>query len=111
MLVREGVRLALQAQPDVGVVGLCVDLPGLLAAVAQHDPDVVVTDVRMPPTSTDEDIQAANALRCRIRTPRWWCCRSTPSRGMHCRCWRGASPRPGRTPAPPPPRPCQDASQ
>jgi len=63
MLVREGVRLVLQAQPDVEVVGLCVDRPGLLAAVAQHSPDVVVTDVRMPPTSTDEGIQAANALR------------------------------------------------
>jgi DNA-binding NarL/FixJ family response regulator len=63
LLVREGVRRILEIQPDLEVVALCADLPELLAAVVEHKPDVVVTDVRMPPTSTDEGIQAANALR------------------------------------------------
>jgi DNA-binding NarL/FixJ family response regulator len=35
----------------------------LLASVAEHDPDVVVTDIRMPPTQTDEGIRAANEIR------------------------------------------------
>ena len=35
----------------------------LLAAVAEHEPDVVMTDIRMPPTNSDEGIRAAAALR------------------------------------------------
>jgi DNA-binding NarL/FixJ family response regulator len=62
-LVREGVRQVLDRQPDLEVVGVCGDLPGLLAAVDAGRPDVVVTDVRMPPTSTDEGIRAAVRLR------------------------------------------------
>jgi DNA-binding NarL/FixJ family response regulator len=62
LLVREGVRRVLETQPDIEVVALCASLPELLAAVSEHRPHVVVTDVRMPPTSTDEGIQAANAL-------------------------------------------------
>jgi DNA-binding NarL/FixJ family response regulator len=63
LLVREGIRRVLESRPDVEVVATCVDLPGLLAAVAEHRPDVVVTDVRMPPTSSDEGIRAATELR------------------------------------------------
>lgn len=63
MLVREGIRRVLDLQPDVEVVATCADLPGLLAAVEEHRPDVVLTDVRMPPTSTDEGIRAATGLR------------------------------------------------
>jgi DNA-binding NarL/FixJ family response regulator len=63
MLVREGIRRVLESRPDVEVVATCWDLPGLLAAVAEHRPDVVLTDVRMPPTSTDEGIRAATELR------------------------------------------------
>jgi DNA-binding NarL/FixJ family response regulator len=44
------------------VVATCADLPELLAAVDEHAPDVVVTDIRMPPSSTDEGIQAATRL-------------------------------------------------
>jgi DNA-binding NarL/FixJ family response regulator len=57
--VREGVRRVLDLQGDLEVVGTAADLPQLLAAVDEHAPDVVVTDIRMPPTSTDEGIQAA----------------------------------------------------
>jgi DNA-binding NarL/FixJ family response regulator len=63
LLVREGIRRLLDLQPDVEVVAVCGDLPELLAAVEQHLPDVVVTDVRMPPTGTDEGIRAADRLR------------------------------------------------
>jgi DNA-binding NarL/FixJ family response regulator len=63
LLVREGIRLVLTTQSDVDVVAVCTDLPELLAAVAEHAPDVVVTDVRMPPLWTDEGIRAANELR------------------------------------------------
>ena len=63
LLVREGVRRLLETQPDVEVASVCGDLDSLLAAVAAERPDVVVTDIRMPPGSTDEGIQAAARLR------------------------------------------------
>jgi DNA-binding NarL/FixJ family response regulator len=62
-LVREGVRRVLDLQDDLEVVGTAADLPQLLAAVDEHSPDVVVTDIRMPPTSTDEGIQAATGFQ------------------------------------------------
>jgi DNA-binding NarL/FixJ family response regulator len=65
MLLREGIRMLLAAEPDIDVVGAVEDLPGLLAAVEEHEPDVVVTDVRMPPTHSDEGIRGAVDLRAR----------------------------------------------
>jgi DNA-binding NarL/FixJ family response regulator len=62
-LVREGVHRLLARQSDIELVAESADLPGLMAAVAEHSPDVVVTDIRMPPTSSDEGIQAATTLR------------------------------------------------
>jgi DNA-binding NarL/FixJ family response regulator len=62
-LVREGIRRLLEAQPDLEVAATCGDLEGLLEAVEVEKPDVVVTDIRMPPTSVDEGIQAALRLR------------------------------------------------
>jgi DNA-binding NarL/FixJ family response regulator len=50
-------------QDDVEVVAAVDDLPQLLAAVDEHQPDVVLTDIRMPPTGSDEGIQAALTLR------------------------------------------------
>ncbi|MBX3285747.1 MAG: response regulator transcription factor [Actinobacteria bacterium] len=63
LLVREGVCRLLELSPGIEVAAAVEDLPGLLAAVAQHAPDVVLTDIRMPPTGTDEGIQAATQLR------------------------------------------------
>jgi DNA-binding NarL/FixJ family response regulator len=63
LLVREGIAKLLDAQADIEVVALVEDLPTLLAAVAADAPDVVVTDIRMPPTGTDEGVQAAIQLR------------------------------------------------
>jgi DNA-binding NarL/FixJ family response regulator len=62
-LVREGVRRLLETRPDLEVVAACDDLASLLAAVDSERPDVVVTDIRMPPGETDEGIQAAERLR------------------------------------------------
>jgi DNA-binding NarL/FixJ family response regulator len=62
-LVREGVRRLLEMRPEVEVVASCGDRDSLLAAVEEHAPDVVVTDVRMPPGGADEGIQVAEQLR------------------------------------------------
>jgi DNA-binding NarL/FixJ family response regulator len=62
-LVREGVRGLLESRPDVEVAAVCGDLDSLLAAVKAEKPDVVLTDIRMPPGNKDEGIQAAGLLR------------------------------------------------
>lgn len=63
LLVREGVKALLGEQPDIGVIGLASDYDELLHMVAAVSPDVVVTDICMPPTGTDEGVRAALALR------------------------------------------------
>jgi DNA-binding NarL/FixJ family response regulator len=63
LLVREGIRRLLETQPDVEIAAECGDLASLLEAVAAERPDVVITDIRMPPGDTDEGIQAATRLR------------------------------------------------
>jgi DNA-binding NarL/FixJ family response regulator len=62
-LVREGLHKLVDAEPDLEVVAVCADYDELRAAVEAHNPDVVVTDIRMPPTGTDEGIRAAAELR------------------------------------------------
>lgn len=62
-IVREGLREIFAAHDRIEVLAACEDLDGLLAAVESERPDVVVTDIRMPPTCTDEGIRAAAALR------------------------------------------------
>jgi DNA-binding NarL/FixJ family response regulator len=62
-LVREGIRRLLDTQDDLEVAAVCDDLESLLEAVDAESPDVVVTDIRMPPGDTDEGIQAAARLR------------------------------------------------
>jgi DNA-binding NarL/FixJ family response regulator len=63
LLVREGVVKLLNACADMEVIGACSTYDELLAAAASDEPDVVLTDIRMPPTGTDEGIRAAMALR------------------------------------------------
>jgi DNA-binding NarL/FixJ family response regulator len=63
LIVREGVAQILAAESHMHVVASCGDLPSLLEAVDAERPDVVVTDIRMPPTSTDEGIRLAAMLR------------------------------------------------
>jgi DNA-binding NarL/FixJ family response regulator len=62
-LVREGVRRMLASEPDIELLAVCEDYDSLLSAIANTQPDVVLTDIRMPPTGTDEGIRAAERLR------------------------------------------------
>jgi DNA-binding NarL/FixJ family response regulator len=62
-LVREGIGRLLETDPSVELVGTCADLDSLLASVERQMPAVVVTDIRMPPSYTDEGIRAAARLR------------------------------------------------
>ena len=62
-IAREGIEQVLEHAPGIDVVATCADLASLLAAVESEPPDVVVTDIRMPPTDTDEGIRAAAQLR------------------------------------------------
>jgi DNA-binding NarL/FixJ family response regulator len=62
-LLREGVARLIERDADLELAGTAEDLPSLLALVEGERPDVVVTDIRMPPTNTDEGVQAAVELR------------------------------------------------
>lgn len=62
-IVREGVRELLQSVDELDLVATCDDLDSLQAAIVREHPDVVVTDIRMPPTNTDEGIRVAEELR------------------------------------------------
>jgi DNA-binding NarL/FixJ family response regulator len=62
-LVREGTAALLAEQEEVEVVAAVPDRDALLAAVEEHRPDVVLTDIRMPPTGTNEGIEAARTIR------------------------------------------------
>lgn len=64
-IVREGVRMLLAATEEISLVAACETYDELIAAVAEHLPDVVITDIRMPPTRTDEGIRAALEIRSR----------------------------------------------
>jgi len=63
LLVREGVGRILAADPRMSVVASCGDLPSLLEAIENERPDVVVTDIRLAPTRSDEGIRVAAQLR------------------------------------------------
>ncbi|MGH8975521.1 MAG: response regulator transcription factor [Acidimicrobiia bacterium] len=62
-LLRDGLARLITSQPDLELAGVAADLGQLMEVVDEQQPDVVVTDIRMPPTSTDEGIRAANHLR------------------------------------------------
>jgi DNA-binding NarL/FixJ family response regulator len=63
LLVREGVVTLLEHQDGIDVCGACGTYDELIDAVERESPHVVLTDIRMPPTGTDEGIRAALALR------------------------------------------------
>ncbi|HYF12048.1 MAG TPA: response regulator transcription factor [Actinomycetota bacterium] len=62
-LVREGTAALLASADDVRVVDTASSLDELLAAVDRHEPDAVLTDIRMPPSGTDEGIRGAKRIR------------------------------------------------
>ena len=63
LIVREGIRQLLAIDPAVEVVAAVADADSLRDACARHEPEVVLTDIRMPPTNTDEGIRLASELR------------------------------------------------
>ena len=62
-LAREGISHVLEAAEGIELVATCGDLDALRAAVDEAGPDVVLTDIRMPPTNTDEGIRLAQEIR------------------------------------------------
>jgi DNA-binding NarL/FixJ family response regulator len=62
-LVRQGTAALLGVLDEVELVAVVEDPASLLAAVAQHEPDAVLTDIKMPPTFTTEGIEAAKQIR------------------------------------------------
>src|SRR4051794_2290604 len=63
LIVREGVRALLGIEADLEVVGVAADYDELVAGAAETEPQVVVTDIRMPPSFQDEGIEAAKVVR------------------------------------------------
>ena len=63
VLLREGISRLVGSDDGFELVGTASDLPGLLALITEQEPDVVITDIRMPPSGTNEGIQAAEWLR------------------------------------------------
>jgi DNA-binding NarL/FixJ family response regulator len=63
LIAREGIRQIVDTDPDLSVAATCGTLEEVLDAVDREEPDVVLTDIRMPPTQTDEGIRVATRLR------------------------------------------------
>lgn len=63
LLTREGLRSLLSAIEGIELLAVCADYDELMSAVSEHGPDVVLTDIRMPPTGTDEGVRASDELR------------------------------------------------
>lgn len=63
VLMREGITSVLALHDDIYVVASCADYDDLVTRTDADTPDVVVTDIRMPPSQTDEGIRAANVFR------------------------------------------------
>jgi DNA-binding NarL/FixJ family response regulator len=63
LIVREGLQELLDREESIDLVATCQDRPTLMSAVEREQPDVVLTDIRMPPTFSDEGIEIANVLR------------------------------------------------
>ena len=63
LLVREGLQQLLAMTGDLDLVAACADMESLLETIERERPDVVLTDIRMPPSRTDEGVQVAARLR------------------------------------------------
>jgi adenylate cyclase len=66
LIVREGVRALLARDPEIRVVGVAGDYDELVAGAVELTPQVIVTDIRMPPTFQDEGIEGAKEVRRRL---------------------------------------------
>jgi DNA-binding NarL/FixJ family response regulator len=63
VLLREGLASLLSGQSDFQVVGRAGDAPELLELVREHEPELVIVDIRMPPTHSTEGLEAAHSIR------------------------------------------------
>jgi len=63
LLVRRGLVSLLETSGDIELVAACESFDELVAAVDKHQPDVVLTDIRMPPDHSDEGVRAAEIFR------------------------------------------------
>jgi DNA-binding NarL/FixJ family response regulator len=63
LLVREGIMRLLEGVSTIEVAAIAEDYAGLLEAIDEHEPDVVLTDIRMPPSLGTEGLAVANTLR------------------------------------------------
>jgi DNA-binding NarL/FixJ family response regulator len=91
-LVREGVAALLAEVDEIDLVETLADPHSLLKAVAELEPDAVLTDIRMPPTFTTEGIDAAKRIRADYPPSVSWSSRSTSRRSTPSSCWRTAWP-------------------
>jgi len=91
-LVREAIELILAGAPEIEVARSCADADSLLLAVEEEQPDAVITDIRMPPSETDDGIRVAH-IPAREPPPhrRSGAEPSTPSRAIRWRCSTRAS--------------------
>jgi DNA-binding NarL/FixJ family response regulator len=64
-IVREGMRTLLNAEDGLDLAAICESYDELISSVAKLSPDAVITDIRMPPTRTDEGVRAALEIRSR----------------------------------------------
>jgi DNA-binding NarL/FixJ family response regulator len=62
-LLRTGIARLLESRDGIDLVAECADLPCLIERIDHDEPDVVITDIRMPPTQTDEGLRAAHHVR------------------------------------------------
>jgi DNA-binding NarL/FixJ family response regulator len=85
-LVREGVSALLNEAEDIALLETVADPGSLLKAVAEHQPDAVLTDIRMPPTFTTEGIDAAKRIRAEYPQTGSSSCRSTSRRTTPSNC-------------------------
>ena len=65
LIVREGVKALLELEDDIEVVGQAADYDELVAGAEANQPQVIVTDIRMPPNFSREGIEAAKVVRKR----------------------------------------------
>ena len=65
-LMREGIRRILADQPDLQIVGVAADFDSVVDAARRLHPDVVLMDIKMPPTNTMEGIEAAHLIKAEL---------------------------------------------
>ena len=92
VLLRQGLVALLTEHPAVAEVIEAGDLGELLDAVSEQEPDVVLADIRMPPTHTDEGIRAAERFRRTHPSSGSSCCPSTPTPRGRWPWWPAAAP-------------------